>query len=136
MGADADRAIQIVREMNRVNRDVVAEIRKHREMVRAYERRLQGFGASSEMLMGVAYAVTGEPVVGQRHIINALQSDPEVSTEFAASWPESNAVLEAARRQIAERSPPQGADVNFELAFKNLLELLRKLATPGKFGNV
>lgn len=131
MAEEPDRLIQIFREMNRVQGELVAETRRHSEQVRAHGRRFAALEANSQMLMGVAFAVTGERVAAERNMASALLSDPRVSIDFASYWPESRAALDAARTWIttshpqANRQPQTSNASNFT---KELLELLQRAA--------
>lgn len=133
--ADSDRMIQIFREMNRIQCEQLAETRRHSELVKAHGRRFQELEASNQMLMGVAFAVTGERVAAERHMAHALLSDPHVSTDFASYWPESHSALEAARTWISSGQPQadrQPQTLSLEEMSRQLLELKRKVAALGR----
>lgn len=134
MAAEEDRLIQIFREMNRVQGELVAETRRHSEQVRAHGRRFAELEANTQMLMGVAFAVTGERVAAERNMANALLIDPRVAIDFASYWPESRSALESARTWIttnqrpADRQPQTSSASREEDFSTQMLALLRRAA--------
>lgn len=132
MTPDSDRLIQIMREMNRVQGELVAETRKYDELVKDHVQRFQVLEARSQMLMGVAFAVTGERVAAERHMAHALLRCPNVPTEFALYWPESKSALEAARTWTSSAQSQVGdLKTGLDEMSKRLVDAMQRIVAAG-----